>query len=246
MDDLRLFWVVPPGAETYARREILENWPDLDTLEKGPGLTEYPGGLEFSAPAAALPYWHHQLRLPVRCLVRVWEGPARRWEELEAALGSVDWSQYLTASASPKLQIASRSSKLFHREQIQRRVQRWFKRRGSGSSLEGSLFVRLFRDQLTLSLDATGEALFKRGAKVAVGKAPLRENLAALMLRVATQGLAPEILKQMDFIDPFAGSGTLVLEALGRGPQQRTFAFEAWPLMEHVVPLPSPSRTPPH
>ncbi len=230
--ELKLFWVVPPGAEKYARQEIIEGWTELEALEEMPPLTEYPGGLEFTASAETLGFWHDHLRIPVRCLIRIWEGPASSWQELESALSSIAWESYYESPAVPKLQVSSRSSKLYHREQIQRRVERWFKQQGAKGGQQGSLFVRLFRDELTLSLDATGEALFKRGDKPAVGKAPLRENLAQLMLRVTTQGMAPEALQQMEFVDPFAGSGTLVLEALGRAHRKRSYAFESWPLLK--------------
>jgi 23S rRNA (guanine2445-N2)-methyltransferase len=77
----------------------------------------------------------------------------------------------------------------------------------------------------TLYLDTTGEPLFKRGKRVAVGEAPLRENLAAGILRLA--GWEPGI----PLLDPMCGSGTFLLEAAlmaldiapGLG---RLFAFE--------------------
>ncbi len=77
----------------------------------------------------------------------------------------------------------------------------------------------------TLYLDTTGEPLFKRGQRIAQGEAPLRENLAAGVLRLA--GWAPGI----PLLDPMCGSGTILLEAAhmaldiapGLG---RHFAFE--------------------
>lgn len=78
---------------------------------------------------------------------------------------------------------------------------------------------------MTLSLDTSGESLHKRGHRQAVGKAPMRETLAALMLRVAGfRGSEP-------VLDPMCGSGTFVLEAAeiaaGLLPgRTRRFAFE--------------------
>ena len=87
--------------------------------------------------------------------------------------------------------------------------------------IQGHLTDRDF----TLYLDTTGEPLFKRGQRMATGEAPLRENLAAGILRLA--GWAPGV----PLLDPMCGSGTILLEAanmaldiapgLGRG-----FAFE--------------------
>jgi putative N6-adenine-specific DNA methylase len=77
----------------------------------------------------------------------------------------------------------------------------------------------------TLYLDTTGDPLFKRGWRIAQGEAPLRENLAAGILRLA--GWVPDT----PLLDPMCGSGTFLLEAAqialdiapGLG---RHFAFE--------------------
>jgi putative N6-adenine-specific DNA methylase len=69
--------------------------------------------------------------------------------------------------------------------------------------IQGHLTERDF----TLYLDTTGEPLFKRGQRIATGEAPLRENLAAGILRLA--GWAPGV----PLLDPMCGSGTILLEA---------------------------------
>jgi putative N6-adenine-specific DNA methylase len=77
----------------------------------------------------------------------------------------------------------------------------------------------------TLYLDTSGEALFKRGWRLETGDAPLRENLAAGLLRVA--GWKPGMV----LFDPMCGSGTILAEAAqmlaGIPPgARRAFAFE--------------------
>ena len=90
------------------------------------------------------------------------------------------------------------------------------------------LAVRREGAQATLSLDAAGSALYKRGWRARTGAAPLRETLAAGMLLAAGyDGSEP-------FLDPMCGSGTLALEAAAlacrRAPgRSRSFAFERWP-----------------
>ncbi|HET8723354.1 MAG TPA: RNA methyltransferase, partial [Anaeromyxobacteraceae bacterium] len=79
----------------------------------------------------------------------------------------------------------------------------------------------------TLSADAAGAPLFKRGWRARVGAAPLRESLAAgLLLELGYDGARP-------FLDPMCGSGTLAVEAaLAAGRRapglERRFAFEEW------------------
>ncbi len=83
-------------------------------------------------------------------------------------------------------------------------------------------------ESTTLSADAAGSPLFKRGWRARVGAAPLRESLAAgLLLELGFDGSVP-------FLDPMCGSGTIAIEAAlvagRRAPGLgRSFAFEAWP-----------------
>jgi len=87
--------------------------------------------------------------------------------------------------------------------------------------------VHLFltEDTATLYLDTSGESLFKRGWRLEKGEAPIRENLAAGILALA--GWDPA----MPLLDPFCGSGTILIEAawiaLGVPPGiWRPFGFE--------------------
>ncbi len=87
------------------------------------------------------------------------------------------------------------------------------------------IHVFLTRDEAVFYLDTSGEALFKRGWRTVAGDAPLRENLAAGILRLA--GWTPE----QPLLDPMCGSGTFLIEAAlmarNRAPGLgRRFGFE--------------------
>jgi putative N6-adenine-specific DNA methylase len=100
---------------------------------------------------------------------------------------------------------------------------------------DAQLFVvRLLRDHVTVSADASGELLHRRGWRQATAKAPLRETLAAALLAASEwDGIAP-------LVDPFCGSGTIPIEAAllarrmapGAG---RSFAAERWPGVSGAV-----------
>lgn len=85
--------------------------------------------------------------------------------------------------------------------------------------------LRIEDNLCVFSVDTSGEGLHKRGHKSAVGKAPMRENLAALFLReCGFNGNEP-------VVDPMCGSGTFVIEAaeIAKGllpGRSRSFAFE--------------------
>ncbi|HUK65330.1 MAG TPA: RNA methyltransferase [Anaeromyxobacteraceae bacterium] len=93
---------------------------------------------------------------------------------------------------------------------------------------QATLAVRREAGRATVSLDAGGKALYRRGWRARIGRAPLRESLAAGML------LAAGYDGEGGLLDPMCGSGTLVLEAAEvatrRAPgRARRFAFEQWP-----------------
>jgi putative N6-adenine-specific DNA methylase len=127
-----------------------------------------------------------------------------------------------------------------------------FNKRPSVDTKEPDMRIVGFLDQrnFTIYLDTSGEALFKRGWREETGDAPLRENLAAGMLRVA--GWKPGI----PLFDPMCGSGTILIEAAqmvqGIPPgARRQFAFEkfhgfdkaAWQEMKNAIkPLPLPTE----
>ena len=92
--------------------------------------------------------------------------------------------------------------------------------------------ARLRRGQLELGLDMAGESLHQRGYRSEAGEAPLRETLAAgLLYRAGWPGVAQA---DGDLVDPFCGSGTLLVEAAMMATDTapglfRSFAFERWP-----------------
>ncbi len=93
-----------------------------------------------------------------------------------------------------------------------------------------SVVLRLSKGQGALFLDLAGEALHRRGYRVAMVDAPLKETLAAAILALGG------VRGDLPFIDPMAGSGTLAIEhalaARGIAPGlRRRFGFERWPTL---------------
>jgi 23S rRNA (guanine2445-N2)-methyltransferase / 23S rRNA (guanine2069-N7)-methyltransferase len=86
----------------------------------------------------------------------------------------------------------------------------------------------LQRDQLILSLDLSGHSLHQRGYRQTAGEAPLKENVAASMVR--RSGWQPG----EPLIDPLCGSGTLLIEAallaadIAPGLRRQRWGFNAW------------------
>jgi putative N6-adenine-specific DNA methylase len=236
--------VTPPGVEGITARE-------LAGLGLSPESTE-PGGVAFGATHRELYATNLEVRTANRILVRLAEFPARAFYELERKAKRVPWGQVLRAGTSVSFRVTSRKSKLYHLDGIAERLlascggapgpestDSTDDTDDSGEPIDSPaagrapqlIVVRVFRDLVTISADSSGELLHRRGYRQAVGKAPLRETLAAAMLLTAEyDGSGP-------MVDPFCGSGTIPIEAAliaRRIPPglHRRFAFEHWPSFE--------------
>lgn len=189
------------------------------------------------------------LRTVSRVVVRVAEFDVKAFHELERLSRNVPWEEILPAKGSARFKVTCRKSRLYHSDAVAMRIAAAVEHRVSGAkaridggaedeqeSVEGNqLFtVRLFRDRCTISADSSGALLHQRGYRRAVGKAPLRETLAAAML-MASEWASPEGL-----IDPMCGSGTIPIEAaliarrIAPGLHRR-FAFMGWPDFDKTV-----------
>ncbi|WP_373896845.1 class I SAM-dependent RNA methyltransferase [uncultured Massilia sp.] len=174
----------------------------------------------------------------------VLEQPWENWFTLDDTI-RVD----ITAIKSPLTSLEFTTLKI--KDAVCDRFRDRFGKRPSVDTREPDMRILGFLDQrnFTIYLDTSGEALFKRGWREETGDAPLRENLAAGILRVA--GWKPGI----PLFDPMCGSGTILIEAAqmvqGIPPgARRRFAFEkfrnfepkAWQDMKTAVkpnPLPA-------
>src|SRR5690606_6317183 len=176
----------------------------------------------------------------------------------------VPWARFVPPGRVVRRRVTCRKSRLYHERAVEERLLEAIDRRagpivtaaGGGGAPNGStgerhgaagfeaddgadaqLFVvRFLRDVCTISADASGALLHVRGYRQALAKAPLRETLAAALLRVS--GWDPA--RGQPLLDPFCGSGTIPIEAalLARriAPglanadlEPRAYAFQAWP-----------------
>ena len=218
------FAITAPGIEAITASELQALGATIDATE--------PGGVSFRADASLLYRCNLELRTATRVVKRVAQFEARTWFELERHAKKIPWQSLLGTGMVPEFEVTSRKSKLYHNRGIAERLERSV--HAAGTSAEGDpsrvarFQVRALRDRFTISVDASGELLHRRGYRLETAKAPLRETLAAAMLLGCSwNGSSP-------LLDPFCGSGTIPIEAAllaRRIPPglQRHFAFETWP-----------------
>ncbi|MFL5391979.1 MAG: class I SAM-dependent RNA methyltransferase [Myxococcales bacterium] len=234
---LEAYAATAPGLEPLAARELaaLGLAPNAET-----------GGAAFRGPVESIWRANLWLRTASRVVVRVASFRAQAFHELERLARAVPWELYVASGSAVRFRVTSKKSRLYHTGGIAQRFGEAIEHRlgggiviGDSRSDEGDeeevggsaaqLFViRVFHDVFTVSADSSGALLHQRGYRKAIGKAPLRETLAAAML------LASDWSGSTPLIDPLCGSGTIPIEAaliarrIAPGAS-RSFAFQAWP-----------------
>ena len=196
------------------------------------------GGAGFGGDLATLYKANLWLRTAVRVLRPVLEAPVTSPDELYQAIQTVDWAKFMTPEHTIAVDCNVRDSALTHSQYAARRVKdaicdQFVARVGRRPSVDPEtpmvgLNLHVYQNVATLSLDASGESLHKRGYRPILTKAPLNEALAAgLILRSKWDVNTP-------FVDPMCGSGTLPIEAawlaLRRPPglTRKRFGFQGW------------------
>ncbi|MEZ6037846.1 MAG: class I SAM-dependent RNA methyltransferase [Planctomycetota bacterium] len=212
MPTFEAFAACLPGLEP-----LLEG--ELRALELSPRAV--PGGVEFRADVAAVMRACLWLGTASHVRIRLATFRCRALGELERKARELPFAEWLSPRAPLHLQATARRSRVYHTGAIEQRVHDAIraalgkappeaKADAAGERDGAHLQVRFDEDLCTLSLDATTTPLHRRGYRLDGRKAPLREDLAhALLLSAAHQ--PDEAL-----LDPFCGSGTIVIEAAAR------------------------------
>jgi putative N6-adenine-specific DNA methylase len=198
-------------------------------------VTDLPGGVYFTGSFALCYEVNLHSRIASRVLWRVFHGAYRDEHDIFQAAYALPWHAWFPARRTIKVKVSAQRCPLPSLDFVTLRIKdaicdRFRAATGVRPNVAfGRPDIRIdaFLDQrhLTLYLDTSGEALFKRGLRTVTTEAPVRENLAAGILRLAGW------TAQQPLLDPMCGSGTFLLEAVliarnippGLG---RRFAFE--------------------
>lgn len=189
------------------------------------------GGAEFTGSWPDVWRANLLLRTASRVLVRVGHFRAEQLGALYGKSTELPWTLFMGQGRAFRVEATCRKSKIYHSGAAAERVSGAIARTTGAEAQddEGVLevLVRIVNNDVTISIDSSGALLHRRGFKQQVGKAPLRETLAsAFLMTMGYRGDEP-------LVDPFCGSGTIVLEAadiaLGLAPgRARRFAFESF------------------
>lgn len=246
---LNYFLVCPPELVSLAQWELKHKAGELVQ-----NISPQKGGLSFQAgpQAVQLNAW---LKIPTRILVELAHFKVRDLPRLYKKTRALPWHRELYAFESlpkdgPEWKVSAKRSRLIHTQKIEDTLNQAFKEAIASQALgkppkniQGlvpTLYVHLEDDNLTLSVDTSGEALYKRGLKKTSVVGPLRENLASASLMWAFQQLNLKTSTRVQLIDPMAGSGSFALEALGLCTptfKTREFSYQRLPRFQNLKKL---------
>ncbi|MEG2936375.1 MAG: class I SAM-dependent RNA methyltransferase [Clostridium sp.] len=184
------------------------------------------------------------LRCSDRVYIKIGEFKATSFEELFENTKALPWEDFLPIDAEfPVADAKSVKSGLFSLSDIQSIVKKavveklkstysidWFKEDGA----KYPIHVSILKDIVTITINTSGDALHKRGYRERASEAPLKETLAAALIKVS--GWTPD----KALIDPFCGSGTIPIEAalIGRNIApglNRKFISENWAIIPKEI-----------
>ena len=204
----KLFSACTPGMENILAHE-LSGLTDAK-LECVEGGVELAGDL---LDAAGLCLW---ARCPSGILVRLGEFKAKSLQQLYTEAKKITWSSVIHPHQDIQIRATIKGSKIQRTENAARKLELAIHDAMRGPRRQShqrpkntiTIILRIRNDHVTLSADAAGLPLHRRGYRKATAKAPLRENLAASVLVAAGWDPQEEALA-----DPMCGAGTFSIEA---------------------------------
>lgn len=217
------------GLEAVLKKEIYNLGYDITKVEDG--------RVTFMGDAEAICRANIFLRTAERILLKTGQFHAETFEELFQGIRRIPWEEYIPADGKFWVTKASSiKSKLFSPSDIQSIVKKsmverlklnyntdWFPETGA----EYPVRLFLMKDEVTVSIDTSGESLHKRGYRTMSGEAPISETLASALIML-TPWKRDRIL-----VDPLCGSGTFLIEAAMMAAniapgKNRSFTAEKW------------------
>lgn len=235
MDNFKLVCPCLLGIEGLVADELRQM--EAQNVEPQNGRVVFDGTDEMLARA------NLNSRYSERVLIQVGSFPARSFEELFQAVKALPWERWINKNDAFPVKGRSLNSKLtsipdcqsiIKKAVVERLKQKynvsWFEESGALVQIQ----FLIMKDQVSIMIDTSGAGLHKRGYRANSTEAPIKETLAAAMVHLS------RVRRDANFIDPFCGSGTLLIEAalyaLNIAPGlQRHFSAERWDTIDKGI-----------
>lgn len=229
METMKLIAPCHFGVEAVLKKEIYDLGYEIESVEDGK--------VTFIGDAEAVCRANIFLRTAGRILIRVGKFKAETFEELFQGTKAIPWEEYIpkngkfwvakATSIKSKLFSSSDIQSIMKKAMVERMKQKfhteWFSEDGESYPVR----VFIYKDEVVVGLDTTGESLHKRGYRKLTSKAPIAENLASSLISLTPWH------KDRILVDPFCGSGTIPIEAAMKAANiapgmNREFTADKW------------------
>ncbi|MCO4348191.1 THUMP domain-containing class I SAM-dependent RNA methyltransferase [Staphylococcus agnetis] len=227
----QLLAVCPMGLESIVAKEV---------QELGYETRIENGRIYFEGDESAIVKANLWLRTADRVKLIVGQFEAVTFDELFEKTKALPWEAIISKDGKFPVQGRSLKSKLFSVPDVQAitkkaiverlkhayKIPGWLEESGANYPVE----VNILKDKVLLTIDTSGSGLNRRGYRLKQGEAPIKETLAAALVKLANwTGDTP-------LIDPFCGSGTIAIEACMIAQNiapgfNRSFVSEQWDIM---------------
>lgn len=202
------------------------------------------GKVYFEGDELAIARTNLWLRVADRVKIIVGTFPAKTFDQLFEGVKALDWEKYLPVDANFPVSGKAVKSKLYSvpdcqaitKKAIVERLKQAYQRNSflDESGAKFKIEISILKDVATLTIDTSGAGLHKRGYRQLQGEAPLKETLAAALVKISKWN------PSRPFVDPFCGSGTIALEAAMIGQNiapgyNRDFISEEWPWFKKEI-----------
>ncbi len=218
------------GLEEVLAKELINL--GANNVEMGRRMVAFTGDKEMLYKA------NFCTRTAVKVLKPIKEFKATDADEVYEIVKQIEWEKYMDVKSTFLVDSVIFSENFRHSKFVAYRVKDaiadyWREKTGDRPNVGISnpdirINVHIAENDVTISLDSSGESLHQRGYKTATVPAPLNEVLAAgLIMLTGWDG-------ECDLIDPFCGSGTILIEAaliaqnVYPGVFRKEYAFEKW------------------
>lgn len=199
------------------------------------------GRITFNGDEMTLVRANIWLRCAERVQIKMAEFYATTFDQLFDAVNGIEWEKYISSRDSFPNNATSVKSMLHSEPAIQSIVKKAMVKRlqqkhntetlPEDSGIVYQIFIKANKDQFVISINTSGDSLHKRGYRPIANLAPMKETLAAAMIKLS------DWKPDRTLVDPFCGSGTIAIEASQLAHNiapglKRQFAFQKWPWMD--------------
>jgi len=204
------------------------------------------GRITFTGDQAAIVKSNLWLRCAERVQIKMAEFTAVTFDQLFDTVNALEWEKYIGKDDAFPNTATSVKSVLHSEPAIQSIVKKAMVKRlqqkhqseilSENSGIIYQIFVKGNKDRFVISINTSGDSLHKRGYRIMANLAPMKETLAAAIIKLS------DWTPERRLVDTFCGSGTIAIEAtmiannIAPGLRRR-FAFQKWPWMDQQLIL---------